>query len=357
MPGVTVEQVDEKTSAVEATPLRIAVTPPEYDDMGELLDTLGSGYRYSTIQYDDLLNSRRLAEYDVVFVTCGYVPKGWMGKRPRDAGREGGGYSAVKPKIAKRLTENIRAYVAGGGTLYLSDWLFDLLVVVFPELIDKPKVGSGAAQTVRADVVDAGLRRSLGRKTIELRFDKPAWRPAALAGPKVDTLLSGKYELANGRKVTGPLLVQFPWQDGNVIFTSFHNEKQNSEVELQLLRFLVFTTVTAQTDARIKKTMVRGGFSPVDRSLLAASPKDQSVTRTYENPAPCHLQFVLGFKGGAELKLSVAGPNGDRQEKTATSTFTLDFPRAAKGPWKYTVTPVDVPYENFPFTLTVGEKP
>ncbi len=38
------------------------------------------------------------------------------------------------------------------------------------------------------------------------------------------------------------------------------------------------------------------------------------------------------------------------------STFTIDVPKATAGQWKYTFTPLKVPYENFPFTLTVGEK-
>ena len=127
---------------------------------------------------------------------------------------------------------------------------------------------------------------------------------------QVATLLSGTYQTIGGGRVSGPLLAQFPFQDGNVIFTSFHNEKQNSETERQLLRYLVFTTVTAQTETKVKRTMVRGGFSPVDRNLLSASPRDQSVTRAYDNPGECDLQFVLGFKPGAKLQLSVVGPDG-----------------------------------------------
>ncbi len=351
--NVSVEQVED--APVIVAPLRIAVTEPEFDDMGKLLDTLGVGYRYSVVQLDDLLDARLLNKYDIVFVTCSCVPKEWTGRPLGEAGR-GADYNAALPRTAKRLKQSIRSYVGAGGTLYVSDWHFALLAVVFPELIDRSKVASGAKQTVAAEVVDPGLRRALGQRTIELNFDKPGWRPAAFAGPTVDTLLSGRYETETG-PVAGPLLVQFPWQDGSVIFTSFHNERQNSRIETELLRYLVFTTVTAETDARIKRTMVSGGFSPVDRSLLAASPKDQSVTRSYDNPGECDLQFVLGFTGGAKLRLSVVGPNGRRKQQTATSTFTVDMARAAKGQWQYTVTPVKVPHENFPFTLTVGEKP
>ncbi len=78
---------------------------------------------------------------------------------------------------------------------------------------------------------------------------------------------------------------------------------------------------------------------------------------TYECGGARSLQFVLGFEDrGARLRLSVAGPDGVRLEKEGTSTFTIEVPEAAAGKWHYTVTPVEVPYPNFPFSLTVGEK-
>ena len=337
------------------SPLRIAVTPPVYDDVGKLLDTLGAGYRYTVISMDDLLDARRLARYDVVFVTCGSVPHEWVRRRRRI--KPGGGrISSARPEVAERIKRNLRGYVGRGGTLYVSDWRFDLLQIAFPELIDYSQVGSGAVGTVKARVVDRGLQRRLG-STIELRFDKPDWRPAAFRGPQVTTYLSGSYQTTDGDKATGPLLIQFPHGRGNVIFTSFHNEKQNSQTELGLLRYLVFTTVTAQTDSKVKRTMLRGGFSPVERNLLSASVKQPSATQTYNCSGKRHLQFVLGFENrGARLHLTLIDPHGRKLEKTGTSTFTIDVSGAAAGEWKCTITPLKVPYENFPFTLTIGEK-
>ena len=336
--------------------VQIAVTPPRYDDVGKLLDTLGTGYRYRVISMRDLLNVRQLAEYDVVFVTCGLTPREWATRRLSRIKPAREMIPAVNPQVAGRIKENLRAYVSRGGTLYVSDWHFDLLEIAFPELVDPSKVGGGAVGTVEAQVVDRGLQNRLG-STIELRFDRPSWRPAAFRGPDVTTYLTGTYETIDGHTITGPLLIQFPHGEGNVIFTSFHNEKQNSQTELELLRYLVFTTVTAQTDARIKRTMLKGGFSPVERNLLSASADDRSVTQTYDCSGVRHLQFVLGFENrGARLRLSVVGPDARRFQKTGTSTFTVDVSDAAAGAWKYTVTPLDVPYENFPFTLTIGEK-
>jgi len=337
-------------------PLRLAVTPPEYDDMGKLLETLGTGYRYTTIEQDDLLDPGRLAEFDVLFLTCGGVPREWLSRRLRSGERNGGGVFRARPEILDSLRTSLRGFVGRGGTLYASDWRIELLAVAFPELVDRAALEKGAVQTVEADVVDPGLRRRLG-PTIPLRFDQPAWRPAAFRVPEVTTYLRGTYQKVDGQEGTGPLLVTFPFQEGSVVFTSFHNEAQNSEIELELLRYLVFTTVTAREDARIKRTMVRGGLSPKERSLLSVSSGGEPVTQSYRCQDRGRLQFVLGFEDqGARLSLTLTGPDGRRYEKHGARTFTIEVPDAAPGEWQYTVTPLEVPYRNFPFTLTIGEE-
>lgn len=151
--------------------------------------------------------------------------------------------------------------------------------------------------------------------------------------------------------------MKLPFQDGNVIFTSFHNEKQHSDIETKLLRYLVFTAVTANVDTQVSNTMMRGGFAPAKKNLFNTSPGERSVSQTYNCTKNADLQFVLGFASqGARLKLSVTAPDGKVLEREGTSTVTIDVPSAAIGAWKYRVTALEVPNENFPFTVTVGQK-
>ncbi len=357
--AVALGQVAAGDAAGRAQPesvLRLAVTPPEFDDMGRLLDTLGSGYRYTEIAYDDLLDGDKLAAYDVVFLTCSGAPPAWLGRRLAEGDRGSPGIFRLKEPIMDQLNRSLRQYVRQGGTLYASDWQFELVKIAFPEYVDEPRVGRGAAQTLRAEVLDPVLQRRLG-PWMELTFDKPAWRPAAFQGADVHVDLRGRYELSDGRQVDGPLLVEFPFGAGTVIFTSFHNEAQNSKLELALLRHLVFTTVTARLDTKIRHTLVEGGFSPVERNLLSASAAEQSIGESYESHAVRDLQFVLGFENrGATLQLTVTGPDGRKITKSGTSTIRIDEPQAPPGVWRWSVTPLAVPYANFPFTMTVGEK-
>jgi hypothetical protein len=347
--------VNQVTPPEPVNRLRLGVTPADFDDMGSLLKTLGEGYQYEDFQIEELLDSEKLKEIDILFLTCGGFPDSWLGKQLNEATRGRDVYQ-FRPEIVERATENLRTFVKQGGTLYASDWRFVLIANAFENFVDVDKVIEGDKQTVEAEVVDPGLREVLG-DMIRLNFDQAGWNPAAFKGEEMVTYLRGHYRSPDNAESEAALLVKFPFGEGNVIFTSFHNEKQNSETEIELLRYLVFTTVTARTESEIQQTMVAGGFSPASRDLLSASNETPSVTRSWQCTTSGPVQFVLGFQNqGAVLRLTVVGLDGKTYEKESTSTFQIDVPDAQRGEWKYTVTAVTVPYANFPFTLTIGEK-
>jgi hypothetical protein len=338
-------------------PLRLAVTPPSFDDMGKLLDSMGKGFKYTTIKMDDLRDMKKLREFDVIFFTCGTIPDSWVARKLENSLRPGTIQVEAKQEVLREVAANLKNFVNNGGTLYASDRRLTHLGEAFPEFVNESQAHSGAVQSVSADVVDLGLVKLLGVNQITLNFDQQGWMPAAISGKGVEVYLKGRYHTMEGESRETPLLVKFPSEHGQVIFTSFHNEKQTSEIEQKLLKFLVFSVVTAKTESAVARTMVQGGFSPTSRDLLSASPQSPSVTQTYTCKKAGPLQFALGFENqGAQLKLTVTGPGGTEYEKEGSSTFVLEIPAATVGEWKYTVTAVKVPYENFPFTLTIGEK-
>jgi hypothetical protein len=328
-----------KTETVGPKPLRLAVTPSTWDNMAKLLDKLGAGYKYKMVNDIELRNAQKFDEFDVLFLTCGGA--------------------------APELKENLRNFVARGGTLYASDLRYPCIAKAFPDFVNKKYEGYGLAnQFVQAKVKDPGLKAILGKQVV-LKFDAGGWRPAAFAGPKVTTLLEGTYKgttgamglnLAAARAHFSPLLVKFPFGEGTVIFTSFHNEKQNSKTEDKLLKYLVFSAVTAQVETKVTKTMISGGFSPRQSARLSTSATDPKITHKYHNKKAGRLQFALGFEDrGAKLRLTLISPSGEKIEKEGTFTFTVQIDNAPEGDWTYTVTALQVPFANFPFTLTVGE--
>ncbi len=355
---VTVEQVQVTDPVPEPEPLRLAVTPRQYDDMGALLRKLGPGYRYDPIELEDLEDYDRIADYDVIFATCGTIPDAWA--EPGNLGdgdRPGVVRVMVRDAVVDRVRESLQRRVRAGGTLYASDWRLGLLDMAFPELVDEEHVSRGQRQRIMAEVVDPGLADVIGRE-LPLRFDLDGWYPAsALHDRETTVYLRGRYEAEQGGTDVSPLLVKVPYDNGTIIFTSFHNEKQNSARELDLLRYLVFAAVTARDVAAVNQELVRGGFSPRKQNLLSASPESPSVTKTYRHEATGNLRFVLSFGGGgARLRLDVHGPAGKSLSKSGTSDLAIEVPDAPAGEWSYTVTAEQVPYENYPFSLTIGSK-
>jgi hypothetical protein len=330
--------------------LKLAVTPsgktPKagfkgfdlWDDMGKLLNELGDGYSHEDITEDTLIRKhqeKKLNEYDVIFLTC-------SGGADND-----------------KLREPLQSYVANGGILYASDWRYDAIAKAFPDMVVPNLRGDGANQTLAADVVDPALREALDANKIELKFDLPEWKTAAFGGPRVKKLLQGKYLKDKTRDnpvyATAPLMVKFQFDKGTVIFTSFHNEKQNSRTEKQLLQYLVFSLVTAGVDAEVNTSLDKEGFTP-QRSNLLSTPKNQSKSKDYDNEHEGVLRFVLGFRNeGAKLRFNIKSPTGKQFTKDCESTTILEVSNAAKGTWTYTVTALDA-YENFPFTMTVAQK-
>jgi hypothetical protein len=341
-PPITIQ---EEEPPPPAKPLRLAVTKvyrdskgQEWDNMAKLLDGLGEGYRYTELEPADLLNAERLKEFDVLFFTCGFQP----------------------PQQYQDLAPRLRDYVTNGGVLYASDWRRDCITLAFPEYRDSRLEDEGKDGNVNARVVDSGLRDLLKEDSIPLRFNLDRWKTASFSSNrdyKVSVLLEGSYKKQNGRgNATAPLLVKFQHGKGTVIFTSFHNEKQNNDIETKLLKYLVFSLVTANVEAKIAKTMIQGGFSPKKSNLLSASGDDPEVKQTYQCKKPGRLRFELGFENlGAELQLTVVSPLGKVTQKKGFATFAIEVPDAQPGFWEYTVRALRVPYQNFPFRLIVGE--
>lgn len=327
----------KKTEKTTPRQLRLAVSEAMFDDMGKLLLELGEGYKFAELNENELLSLKRLKHYDVIFLTC-------------------------KHSTASKLRQNeaLRLFVENGGTLYASDLRFEALRGAFPDYIDPGPNFAGDKQKLTATVVDPGLREVLG-DSVTLNFDQRGWKPARFKRNLVKVYMEADYEpdpafQLKETELSGLLLVKFTCGKGSVIFTSFHNAKQNSEVERKLLKYLVFTAVTSFEETKVTKTMIQGGFSPQPAKRLSIGDEALKATHVYNHPKNGPLQFALGFSNaGAKLKLELVAPDGRKVEREGIASFVVEVDNAAAGDWRYTVTAVSVPYANFPFTLTVGE--
>jgi hypothetical protein len=343
---------DPKAAPAPPKKLRLAVSPRRFDDLGLLLRKLGAGYDYDELGEDQLASLDRLKKYDVIFLTCA----------PTDH------------TIVSRNTA-LRRFVEQGGTLYVSDLRYDALRGdgAFQEYVDPAAIRPGRAnQDVSAKILDPGLHEALANAPIKneasraaikegkirLHFESPDWRPAAFVDKKVTVYLRGSYQANTGFVDDAPLLVKFACGKGSVIFTSFHNARQD-EVAEHLLRYLVFRAATARVEAEMMARLTeKGDLIPSRPSLVTASNDRPEVQKKYTVQKGGRVQFALAFNEGqgAKLRLTVRSPEGKVAYHEDTASFTIEIPNAAAGEWTYTVTAVERPHENFPFSMVVAEQ-
>jgi hypothetical protein len=314
------------------TALRLAVTPKHCDDMGSLLRSLGEGFRYTALPNKALASLDRLRHFDVVFLTCSYE-ENW----------------------GPETTSALREYVKIGGTLYASDLRYGLVTATFPEFQSSDTVVAGVQQSLVADVIDADLRRQLGRAKLPLHFDMDAWQPAAFDRAKCTIYLQGSYRSSDGASHQAPLLLKFRHGAGAVVFTSFHNARQTSALERKLLEYLVLSVVNARAEAVVSALITQAGFAPEDLQSMQVSPKQAMPARTHQHKNG-NLQVGLGFNNlGAKLRLVITAPDGQKLEHADTATFLVEIPKAPPGTWRYQVVAEAVPFAHFPCVLAVGK--
>jgi len=350
------EPVEVQPTTTQKT-LKLGVMEGKFDDIGKLLETLGKGYAFDVMDLRDLESPKKLAEYDVIFIACGYSPQAWLGTRSGGPTQRNAILYAWDETKSKQIREAILQYTAEGGIIYASDWRRSIINLVFPEMTMRTNLEAGKAQHATATVVDKGLAANIGN-TIELNFDLKGWHPAAFEGKNVKEYLRGDVELMTGKIVSLPLLVEITNGKGSVLFTSFHNEAQNSEKEMLLLKYLIFASVTAEENARARDVLVQGGFSPSASDIFTSSDSQSSTVYEYPNPEKANLSFVLGFANqGAKLTMEIVDPQGKVvSAKTGSETFQISVNAAVAGDWICRIKAEKVPFENFPYTLNVGSK-
>src|SRR4029077_15019091 len=168
--------------------LRLAVSQTKkdvWDDMAKLLDGLGAGYKYQLVPIRDLYDPRTFDDFDVLFLTCS---------------SEGND---------QPVADNIRQFVARGGTLYASDWRYLVVAKAFPDMVNQSVAGEGKDQELDADIVDAGLQDALCSQRVRLKFDLHHWKTAAFGGQRVKLLMKARYQTQQEGWSETPLLVKF----------------------------------------------------------------------------------------------------------------------------------------------------
>jgi len=226
---------------------KIAVLAGTWDDLGGLLEQLGLRYDFFNEHGDEgsdgsivelLSDPQRLKSYDILFANCGGTT-GWL------------------PQDEPQVMPNVKDFVLGGGSLYMSDYAWVLGEWSFPDKVewydnddpssmgdsDSPQVIPSGTK-VKATVADGTLATYLGKNTIDIQFDQgPQIAPVSVANGAFAHVIGdieAPFELSIKN---APLALSYVPADGagRVIYTNFHNDAQTTSDMLTILNYLVFT--------------------------------------------------------------------------------------------------------------------
>ncbi len=199
--------------------MKILVTTPCYDNIGEVLKSMNIPYS----QY----NKKNLLDCDILFLNCG-----------------------TPDVIEKKLLVD---FVQKGGILYASDLTSSFLNDTFPNNFSFN--GSGTSCTLSAKIVDGRLIEYIGNE-MTITFDLGGWS-------MLESISTGKVLMK--RNDTGkPIMVEVPFGNGRIYYTSFHNHAQASEKEIALLNILVLTQISVKDKVSLKQAADKINFN-IDR--------------------------------------------------------------------------------------------
>jgi hypothetical protein len=219
----------------------VAVISGSYDDLEPALSAAGvnvarviDGQRGDEI-VDFLSDAANLEDYQVLFFDGGH--------------QEDGVFYGSDAGVAT-VQANLRAFVEGGGSVFASDWSYDVVEQLWPTKVDwvgddavPDAAQSGEPGDVVASVSNSGLLLSIGLETVTVAYDLSEWPLIESVDPSVAVYLEGDAHWRQGMEVTtivdSPLLIGFQEGDGQVIFTTYRNAANASGGMLSVLIAMV----------------------------------------------------------------------------------------------------------------------
>jgi hypothetical protein len=232
---------------------RLAVITGRYDAVEVLLGQLGLAYDLfdggdgeSGSAAGGLLGDlEAMRNYDVLFFDCGSLDRDFL------AGSVG--YGASGPYLAfdfdAPVYRNLRAFVAGGASVYVSDWAWPIAEgIAGPALdfrgsenADGTDVIVGARTELEGAVEDERLATFLATGSVHLAYDLDSWAVLDQVEAPAAVLVSGQVSDDSGPIGARPLLVRVQPSpgSGSVLYTTFHHHAQPPEQMLAVLRWLI----------------------------------------------------------------------------------------------------------------------
>ncbi|MDP2314404.1 MAG: hypothetical protein Q8P41_15995 [Pseudomonadota bacterium] len=226
--------------------LDVAVVTGDYDDFNLVLNQMGFA-NYVLIDgldeaalTDFLDDPDELAKYDIIFFNGGFIEDGIIYDLEDDTN------TAPSQRIA-----NVVNYVESGGSIYASDWAYDLVEMGWPdraefvgvdEIPDDAQMGD--YENVTAAISDASLSEFLGSTYLDVTYDLPVWPPVERVADSVSVHVTGTVPYSDGlsdfQLTAAPLLYSFNAGDGKVVFSTFRVARNANDDVVATLQYMMY---------------------------------------------------------------------------------------------------------------------
>ncbi len=219
--------------AIDLLGARIAVIDGDWDDVGSVLTHVGVDptmvTEFGRYEWPESLfaDYETLASYDIVFINCGTDESDYL--------------------ATPAMQENLRQYVQNGGSVYASDWAYDIIEASFPDYIDfvgedlyPQSAETGSEGVYAATVEDPELLGALSTSAISLNYPLGSWAMIEAVSPSVRVFIRGEANSYETYYPSIPHTVSFAVGEGKVVYSSFHQEPGVNLQQEQVLRLLMF---------------------------------------------------------------------------------------------------------------------
>lgn len=225
--------------------LEVAVITGDYDDFEAVLGAVGIGV-YDLINGKTganleqfLSNPAALERYDAIFFPGGSIEEGVIYD---STGSNASEVAAVQ--------DTLLTYVDGGGVLYVSDWSYDVVEILWPDRIEfllddaVPNAAEvGTEFSVDAAITDESMASSVGADTVEITYDLDQWPVIEGVPGGTRVYMRGDIEYRVGMesysRSSSPLMVSFPHGEGKVIFSTWRQASNLEGDSLKVIRHIL----------------------------------------------------------------------------------------------------------------------
>ncbi len=227
--------------------LDVAIVTGDYDDFNLILDQMGfanyeliDGLNPDTISAF-LADPAELARFDIIFFNGGFTEEGVI-------------YDSADPfnAVVDANVQNVRDFVEAGGSVYASDWAYDLVEIGWADRAEfvgadelRDDAQCGDYEVVNAAVSDTSMSEFLGKQYLEIDYDLPVWPPVESVAPSVSVHLTGTVPYSDGLSeytlTSVPLLYSFNAGSGKVVFSTFRVARNANQDTVNVLQYMMYS--------------------------------------------------------------------------------------------------------------------